>query len=226
MQKKKILVICLNDFGLAVIGALWDGGAETVAIDESAAAVDEIKAKSDASFVGDATDADVLRGVAADVDAAVVAFGEEFEAAVLVVAELKKLGVKEIVARATTPTRGDVLRAVGATKIVQLEREMAVHVAADLVSPVAPEVLSIASAQYVRPWPVTASFVGKLIDEAMLRRRHEIGVFGWFRADSAPKGEKPVIEALSANYKPRAGDILLLAGEMNALRRFVKAMEE
>jgi len=224
VQKKKILVICLNDFGMAIVAALWDGGAETVAIDESAVAVDEIKEKSDASFVGDATDADVLKGVATDIDAAVVAFGEEFEAAVLVVAELKKLGVKEILARATTPTRADVLRAVGATKIVQVEREMAVHVAADLVSPAPPEVLELASAQYVRPWPVTASFVGKKIDAESLRRRHEVGVFGWFRPEGVPKGEKPKIESLGPDYAPRAGDVLLLAGEMNALRRFVKAM--
>jgi len=226
VRKKKILVICLNDFGLATVGALWDGGAETVAVDEDAAAVDEVKDKSDASFVGDATDPDVLRGVASDVDAAVVAFGEEFEAAVLVVAELKKLGVKEILARATTPTRADVLRAVGATRTVQLEREMAIHVAADMVSPATADVLELASSQYVRPWPVTASFVGKKIDAEDLRRRHEIAAFGWFRPDGVPKGEKPKIEPLGADYSPRAGDVLLLAGEMNALRRFVKTTQE
>jgi trk system potassium uptake protein TrkA len=224
VQKKKVLVICLNEFGMAIVAALWDGGAETVAIDESATAVDEIKEKSDASFVGDATDADVLKGVAADVDAAVVAFGDEFESAVLVVAELKKLGVKEILARATTPTRADVLRAVGATKIVQVERQMAIHVAADMVSNASAEVLELASAQYVRPWPVTEAFVGKKLDAERLRRRHEIGAFGWFRPEGVPKGEKPAIEPLGADYAPRAGDVLLLAGEMNALRRFVKAM--
>ena len=226
MRKKKIVVICLNDFGLAIAGALWDGGAETIAVDADAAAVDEIKNLSDASFVGDATNADVLRGVAADADAAVVAFGEEFEAAVLVVAALKKIGVKEIIARATTATRADVLRAVGATRIVQVEREMAIHVAADLVSPVAAEILEVASVQYVRPWPVTASFVGKKLDADNLRRRHDVGAFGWFRADAAPKGEKPKIEAIGPDYAPRAGDIVLLAGEMNALRKFVKATQE
>ena len=60
MRKKKVVVICLNDFGLAIVGALWDGGAETIAVDADAAAVDEIKNVSDASFVGDATDSDVL----------------------------------------------------------------------------------------------------------------------------------------------------------------------
>jgi trk system potassium uptake protein TrkA len=226
VQKKKVLVICLNDFGLAIVAALWEGGAETVAVDSNPAAVDEIKDLSDASFVGDPTDADVLKGVAVDVDAAVVAFGEEFEAAVLVVAGLKKLGVKEIVARATTPTRGDVLRAVGATRIVQVEREMAIHVAADVVSPVSADVLELSSAQYVRPWPVTAAFVGKRIDAESLRRRHDVAVFGWFRPAGAPKGEKPKIEPAGPDYTPRDGDVLLLAGEMSALRRFVKAMQE
>ncbi len=231
MKKKKVLVICLNEFGAAIVSALWDGGAETVAVDADAAAVEEVKDRCDAAFVGDATDFEVLKGLAADVDTAVVAFGEEFEASVLVVAQLRKLGVKEIVARATTPTRADVLRAVGATRIVQLEREMAVHVAADIATPVSSEVLDLAGDQRVQPWPAGRDLVGKALDVDGLRKRHSVAVIGWYRPAAGKSGEKPeakakgTIEPMSADYVVREGDVLMLVGEMAAILRFVNSMQ-
>lgn len=233
MKKKKVLVICLNEFGSEVVAALWDGGAETVAVDADADAVEAVKERCDAAFVGDATDFEVLKGVAGDVDAAIVAFGEEFEASVLVVAQLRKLGVKEIVARATTPTRADVLRAVGATRIVQLEREMAVHIAADIATPVTSEVLDLAGDQRVQPWPAGRDLVGKKVDVEALRKRFSVVVIGWHRPASAASGEAPTgkaptkgrIEPIADDYVVREGDVLMLVGEISAILRFVKSMQ-
>jgi trk system potassium uptake protein TrkA len=225
-RKKKVLVVGLNEFGRAIVRALWEGGAETVAIDADPAKVDEVKDRCDASFVGDATDAEVLRGVAEDVDAAVVSFGERFEAAVLVSAELKKLGVKMILARATEQTRADVLRAVGATRILQIEREMAVHVAADLASPVTAQVLEVAHSRFIRPWPVPRSFVGKRVDADDLRKRYDMVVIGWVRPSELNASGRRVIEPIRDDYRPVEGDVLLFAGEAIELRRFLKDMEE
>jgi trk system potassium uptake protein TrkA len=233
VKKKKVLVICLNEFGAAVVSALWDGGVETVAVDADADAVEAAKDRCDAAFVGDATDFEVLKGLAGDVDTAVVAFGEEFEASVLVVAQLKKLGVKEIVARATTPTRADVLRAVGATRIVQLEREMAVHIAADIATPVSAEVLDLAGDQRVQPWPAGRDLVGKSVDVEGLRKRFSVVVIGWHRPAAGGPEEKPAgktgamgtIEPIGAGYVVREGDVLMLVGETAAILRFVKSMQ-
>lgn len=227
-MKKKVLVICLNEFGSAVLGSLWEGGAETVAVDADPDAVEAVKDRCDAAFVGDATDFEVLKGLAAEVDSAIVAFGEEFEASVLVVAQLRKLGVKEIVARATTPTRADVLRAVGATRIVQMEREMAVHVAADVVTPVASDVLDLAGDLRVQPWPAGRDLVGKPVDVEGLRRRFSVVVIGWHRPAAGGSAERPkskgTIEPIGPDYAVSEGDVLMLVGETAAILRFVKAM--
>jgi leucyl-tRNA synthetase len=51
MKTKRVLVLGLGRFGSAVVEALWDSGAEVVAIDESAEAVDAVKERTSAVFL-------------------------------------------------------------------------------------------------------------------------------------------------------------------------------
>lgn len=226
MNKKKVLVVGLGRFGGAIVGSLWNAHIETVVIDSSAATVDEMKSRADASFVGDATDPSVLRGVgAADVDVAIVTFGEDFEASVLCVAELKRLGVKEIVARAPTKSRADVLRAIGATRVVQIEEEMGRRVAADLVTPISAELLEFAHAHHVHPWTARGALVGKTLAQAELRRRHGITVLGYHRPSTSAPGSRR-FEVATAEYKIVEGDVLLFVGETRAIQSFVTEQGE
>lgn len=222
MKKKKVLVIGLGRFGSEIVAALWkSAGIETIAVDASPDAVDEVKAVSDASFVGDGTDPKVLRGVgASDCDVAVVTFGENFEGTVLCVAELKRIGVKEIVARAATAATANVLLAIGATRVVQLEREMGRRVALELVTPIAGELLEFAHAHQLYPWTAAGNLVGATLAEAELRKRHGITVLGYRRADVATNR----FEVAGPNYKIAKGDVLMLVGETAAIQRFVTQM--
>lgn len=121
---RRILVIGIGSFGTSLVETLHREGAEAIVIDENAHAIDPVKDLCAHAVVADASDPRVLEAVeAASCDGAVVTFGNDFEATVMAVASLKKLGVKEIAARATSPRQQDVLLAVGATRVIQLERE-------------------------------------------------------------------------------------------------------
>ena len=215
-MSKRVLVIGLGRFGDSLVETLWQSRAETIAVDSDAEQVEQAKEKTSAAFVGDATDPRVLTAIGADhVDAAVVTFGEQFEASVLTVASLKKLGVKEIVARAATLRQAEVLRAVGATRVLQLEHEMGHRVAIDLVMPVATDLLDFAHGYRVVPWMASGSLVGSSLAEADLRKRWEITVLG-VRAKGADAIELP-----GGEYRIAAGDTLLIAGTESAIDRFV-----
>jgi trk system potassium uptake protein TrkA len=222
MKKKKVLVVGLGRFGSAIVAALWKSPTvETIAVDSTADAVDEVKSVADAAFVGDATDAKVLRGIgAAEADVAVVTFGENFEGTVLCVAELKRLGVREIVARSSSQNTAHVLRAVGATRVIQLEHEMGSRVALELVTPIAADLLEFAHAHQLYPWTAKGPLVGTTLAEAEMRKRFAITVLG-FRRSAA---EAPRFEVAGPNYRITEGDVLMLVGETTAIQRFVTQM--
>lgn len=226
MRKKKVLVIGLGRFGSSIVESLWRAaGVETMAVDEREDAVDAVKDRADAAFVGSAIDPKVLEGVgAADADVAVVTFGEDFEATVLCVAELKRLGVQEIVARAATRRQDGVLRAVGATRVYQLEHEMGRRVAVDLVTPIASDLLEFAHSHQIHPWIAKGKLVGSTLAEAELRKRFGVTVLGYRTAGAASSGASRGFEVAGPQYCIHEGDALLLVGETTAMTRFVTEM--
>ncbi len=121
---RRVLVIGIGSFGTALVETLHRNGAEVIVIDENPAALEGVKSLAAHAVVADGTDPRVLEAVdARNCDMAVVTFGEDFEASVLSVAALKKLGVREVAARAVNQRQQDVLLAVGATRVIQLEIE-------------------------------------------------------------------------------------------------------
>jgi trk system potassium uptake protein TrkA len=179
MARKRVLVIGVGRFGNALVEALWRGRAEVVAIDAVAAAVEAVKERSSHAFVGDATDAKVLEGVGAqEFDAVVITFGMGFENTVLCVATLRKLGTPHIIARAETARQADVLRAVGATRVLQIEREMGERLGRELLSAAAQDLLQLADDYRIVPWTARGALVGRSLADTPLRRDYALTVIG------------------------------------------------
>ncbi len=220
-KKKRVLVIGLGRFGIALTEELWRGGAEIVVVDSNERAIQEVKDRCDAAFIADATDISALEGAGVrDVDTAVVAFGRNFEAAVLTVAALRKWGVGRIVARATSRERAEVLRAVGATRVHEVEAEMGQRAALAIVTPVAPDLLDLASQFRVIPWTADGPLVGKTLSECGLRQRFGINVLGIRPAaqQDLPSGQ---LQQPHPQYVIERDDTLLLVGEDEDVSRFV-----
>jgi trk system potassium uptake protein TrkA len=226
---KRVLVVGLGRFGSALVEELFDTDCELIVIDRSSDAVDACKAYASAAFVADAADPRVLESIGMrDVDVAVITAGESFEAVVLCVSQLSQLGVKTIFARATNDRQAHVLRAVGATRAVQVENEMGRRLAVQVLNPSAAHLMDFAMHFRVVPWTVTKPFVGKTLGEAKLRD-YELNVLGYLRAGagagpSAAKA-KPRMELPPPDYRIAAGDTLVLVGDETAFERFLGEVE-
>jgi trk system potassium uptake protein len=157
---------------------------------------------------------------AAEADAAVVSFGDNFEASVLCVSSLKKLGVREIAARAASERQADVLRAVGATRVLELEREMGARMATELCSMCATELLDFAHGYRVVPWVAHGDLVGKSLVEAQLRQRFDVTVLGVGRGKEVRSGTHGIVP-VPPDYCIRQGDTLMLVGDERAMSRFL-----
>lgn len=220
MKSKRVLVFGVGRFGTALIEALWRGRAEVVAVDLNSAALEPVQERSSHAFVGDATDARVLEGLGvADFDAVVVTFGMAFEATVLCVATLHRLGAPYVVARAETQRQAEILQAVGATRVLQIEWEMGRRLGRDLLSPVEQDLLSLADDYRVVPWVAHGALVGRSLAEAQLRRDYGLTMIG-YRGGQPAGGDAPRLTVATPEYVIKEGDTLVLVGDEAAFKRF------
>jgi trk/ktr system potassium uptake protein len=131
---RQIVVIGLGRFGRSVALTLAEAGVEVLAIDRDLELVEEIADRVSAAVAFDATSADQLRAYAVEqMDAAVVAIGEDFEATVLITALLHQMSVAQIVARAYDATQHRILSMIGAHEVLNPEEEMGVRAAQGLL---------------------------------------------------------------------------------------------
>jgi trk system potassium uptake protein TrkA len=118
----KCAVIGLGEFGQAAAVGLARNGVEVIAVDVKLERVNAIKDQVTLAVCLDGSQETAMQahGIGT-VDVLIAAIGNNFEAQVLAVVHAKELGIKKIVARATTPDHHRVLVAVGADHVFNPE---------------------------------------------------------------------------------------------------------
>ncbi len=131
----RTLVVGLGRFGSALALGLAERGCPVIAVDLRMESIEAVKEKLAYAVELDATDVDALRSIdAAACSAAVVAVGEDFESAVLAVAALKEVGIARVIARARDQRQARILRAVGASEVIEVETEVGRRLAEQLAN--------------------------------------------------------------------------------------------
>lgn len=128
---KQYLVIGLGRFGRGVAQTLYDADKDVLGIEVNEELVQECINNNvlTNAVIGDATDIKLLKDLGAEnYDIAFVCMAE-IEPSVMITLNLKDLGVKKIIAKASTKKHGEVLMKVGATKIVYPEEYMGQKIA-------------------------------------------------------------------------------------------------
>jgi len=175
----KFVVIGLGVFGRQVALTLAQEGAEVIAVDTDMERVDEIHDYVAYSVKLDATDVSSLRSLGLqDMDAAVVAIGENFEANLLAAANLKDMGVKKVITRAANPIHRKILEQIGADEIISPEDEIGRKTAYRLLKPNVIDYLDVAGEFELIRIETPKEFVGKTLSELDLRRKYQVNVIG------------------------------------------------
>jgi trk system potassium uptake protein TrkA len=210
-KNKTFGVIGLGRFGYYVARTLAQGGAEVIACDVDEEKVREISEYVSLAYVLDATDAKALKesGIA-DVDVAVVSVGENIEASILIVVQLKELGVKEIVAKAVNPLHGKVLEKLGVDRVVYPEKEMAIRVAHSLLVGEFIEEIPIGEKYSLFELKAFDFMLGKTLRELDIRRRFGVSVL------AIKRGENLIVNPMG-DEKILPGDILVVLGTTEQL---------
>lgn len=209
---RQFAVLGLGRFGSSVARTLHELGHEVLAIDK-----DEERIQEMADFVThaaqcDATDEAALQSLGIrNVDVGVVAIGE-LQASILATLALKEAQVPEVVAKATSRIHGEVLRRVGADRVVFPERDMGVRLAHSLVAANLIDYIELSPGFNVAEFLAPPEWQGKNLQELDLRRRfnvHIVAIKGENRVTTLPSGEDRVHE----------GDFVIALGPAEVLER-------
>lgn len=172
-----VAVIGLGTFGAKTAVRLFEKGAEVIAIDMNESLVDKIKDRVTHAVVLDVTDERSLRSVnISDVDAAVIAIGDNIEMSIMAVAMLRKLGVGRVIARATSILHEQVLKEIGASEIIKVEEEMGEIIASKIVAPHVLQRYNFAAGYSIVEIKLGKKFEGKTLVESKIRQNYSLNI--------------------------------------------------
>ena len=135
-MNKNYLVIGLGGFGRRLSEVLEEKGANVIAVDSDENLIERVKNSVTQAVHLDSTDEERLKGLdLEDVNAAIVAIGDNLEASILTTAILKRLGLPYIIARALNDLHHQVLRQVGADEVINIEVDEGSRMATKLIAP-------------------------------------------------------------------------------------------
>jgi trk system potassium uptake protein TrkA len=208
-------VIGLGKFGMAVATELAQAGEWVLGIDADPSAAREAQAHLDEVLVGDATDRDGLLAMGVGrVDVAVIAVGHGLASACRVALHLGSAGVPEIIAKVSSEEDGEILRRVGATRVVFPERDVARRLAGRLGSPNMLDYLAIAAGVSVVELAPPARAVGRSLEQLDIGQRDGVQVL----AVKELVPDRAIINP-SADRVIKDSDVLIVMGPEAAIDR-------
>jgi trk system potassium uptake protein TrkA len=202
-------VIGLGTFGKKVALTLAGKNADVVVVDRDKERIEEIKDQVSAALIMDSTDEYAMRSAEiGNIDAAVVALGDNQEEAILTTAVLRKIGVPYIVARAINAQYAEVLRTIGAQKVVIIEEQMGEMIAKRLLSPEIYQHVVLTTGHSLVEIQARKEFIGRSLKELDFRRSYGINIIAIQRKIPHVDDEGKVTYTVSVNDIPGPDDIV------------------
>ena len=203
IKKKSFLVVGLGRFGASVALTLARSNCDVLAMDIDEDAVASIAKEITHSVIADSTKMSVLEKLGAKgVDHAVVAIGNNLEASILTIVNLKNLGVKKITVRADNENYKEIFTLVGATEVVVPEEDFGEAFGNQIKSDSIMDYYFITDDHAMAQISVSVDFEGKNLKELDLRNSFNINIVGIIRnnkffiplwSDSLLKGDIVVV---------------------------------
>lgn len=225
----KYIVIGLGNFGLSLAEKLTKMGNEVIGVDSNYNKVESVKERISHAICLNATDEYIMTGLPfKDTDMVIIAIGEDRGSNVVVSALVKKLYTKKIISRAIDPIHETILEAMDIDTIVRPEQESAERWAKKLSLKGMVESFELSGKYSVVEIAVPTRCIGKTIEQISFRTNYNL-VFVTIIKKIAEKNIFGKVKRVNevqgvVNYEAvlESGDILVLYGENEDIRNFIK----
>lgn len=217
-MKEHVAVIGLGRFGSAVATELVHLGHEVLGIDSDINTVQRLSTELSHVVQAEATDEESLARLGvSEFDAAVVGITGDLETSILATLLLKRLGVKRVVVKARNDTHGEILKRVGADRVVYPERDTGVRVAHSWSSIDITDSLDVIEGYAISKAAVPVELVGKSVQQAILDGNYNVTLL------LLSRGERVTVYP-SPSETLRSGDVLVMSGVISDMERFFSSI--
>ncbi len=174
---KSVAVLGLGKYGVTLVRALNEMGADILAADEDEKAVSEIADCCTTAVCADLSDEENLISLGlTGMDIVVVAMGRNLEASILSVAVAKDLGIPLIVAKSSSNRMSSILKKVGADRVVIPEEYAGDRWAKILMSETVLDYFEVDRSLCMIEMKPLERWIGKSVKELELRRKNKINI--------------------------------------------------
>lgn len=209
-----VAVIGLGGFGTTLAMELARFGDHVLGIDIDERKVTPCMGEIAEAMIADGRDVYAMKEAGlGSYDIAVIAIGEDLEANILCLMNLREIGIETIWVKALDGPHHRILTALGAEHIILPEQEVGERIAQRLHNPLVRDHMGLANGQFLADITVPATLAGKTVKWLALEDRFGIRCLGITR-DKAFITDRGMEAPLEYNDK------MLLHGERAQLRKF------
>ena len=206
-------IIGLGRFGSALAQTLAECGKDVIVIDKNEAKIKAAREYTEHAFIVGELNKDVLEETGIhNCDTVVVCMGEQIDVSIMTTLIVVNIGVKRVIAKATTPEQGMVLEKLGA-EVIYPERDNAIRLATKLVSSRVMGYISLNNELDISEVKLTSKIGNKSVGEANLRKRYGLNII-------AIKQEGNTIIDISPEFELHENDIIVAVGKRANILRF------
>ncbi len=216
---KQIGVFGLGRFGFGLARRLAEMGAEVLAVDSDPDKVEAIDPLVSRAVCLDATNEYAVKKLnLEDLDLGIVSIGRNIQAGLLATTVLQKSGLSDLIVRAIDQNQAEILQAMGVSRIISLEKEMANTVAENLLQPGLQRIASITAGHSLAEVSAKQSFVGKTLQELDFRNTYGVNIVAIKSTESVESENGQERGYVSMNDLPagedviKEGDVLVVIG--------------
>ena len=212
-------VIGLGRFGTALAISLAEAGKDVIVVDSNEDKVRELRQYTEYAFVTENLSKEALTEVGIqNCDTAIICIGERIDTSILTTLNVISLGVPHVIAKAISQDQGAVLAKLGA-EVVYPERDMALRLGKRLVSNNFLDFIFLDDQVEIQQVPAGERMVGVSVQDFNIRQKYNLNII------AIEHGSSTDIE-VSPDYHFAKGDIVVVIGKVDNVKRFERDMAE
>jgi trk system potassium uptake protein len=210
---REFAVIGLGRFGSSVALTLYERGYRVMGIDVSRDVIQHYSDELTHTIALDATDEEALSALdMASFDIVVVSMAEHFEDSVLTTVALKNIGVRNVICKALSERQAEILKKVGADRVVLPEKEAGQRLALEITTPQVLDSMVLGPGHSVAEVKLPSWLVGRSLADSRLRERFGVTVLVVNSAETLIVSPPP-------DYVFQQSDVLVVVGADTAVSR-------
>lgn len=208
---KQFIVVGGGRFGESAAKALTESGQEVMVVDIDEDVIQQISGEVESTAILDVTDEQAMNSIGLNnFDVAIIAIGGELRASIMATLIAKEAGIPLVISRAKDSLQANVLKKIGADRVVFPESDMGVKIAKALTFDNVVDFMQLDETHSVFEVTVPKLWVGSNLIDLMVRKKYNINVVGVKRGETFQVPPNP-----SQNFED--GDIIVIAGQTKVI---------